>query len=90
MNTEGGKRAPGLKVKTMAIVVEEKISDFRIMPQAEYDAQYKRLGAAPILDSQRHTAVGEPSFVASYQCPNFQTEYRVVKMFPLRDWEIGP
>jgi hypothetical protein len=59
------------------------------MSQADYDARFKRLGAAPILEGQKYTAVGEPIFVASYQCPIHMTEYRVVKMFPLRDWEIG-
>jgi hypothetical protein len=89
MNTGGGVRAPGLKPPAQAKFADEKINDFRIMPQADYDASYKRLGAAPILDGQRYIAVGEPSFVASYQCPIHQTEYRVVKMFKLRDWEIG-
>ncbi len=73
----------------MALSSSEKISDFRIMAQVEYEARYKRLGAAPISEGNKFTAVGEPSFVARYECPIHQTEYRVVKMFPLRDWESG-
>ena len=47
------------------------------------------MGAAPILEGQKYTAVGEPSFVATYECPIHKTEYRVVKIFPLKEWEVG-
>ena len=81
-------KPPPLKNPTQKFT-EEKIKDFTIITQAEYDARFKRLSSAPIIDGQKFTAVGEPSFVASYKCPNLQTEYRVVKMFPMREWEIG-
>jgi hypothetical protein len=38
MNTGEGVRTPGLRPPTQGKMPEEKISDFRIMPQAEYDA----------------------------------------------------
>jgi hypothetical protein len=47
------------------------------------------LEAATILEGQKKSAVGEASFVVSYKCPIHPTEYKVVKMFPLGEWEIG-
>ena len=81
-----GRLAESVGQKAL-VSADESVAEFRVITISEYQQLYKELSSTS--QEERKSDVGEPSVIAKYECPSYPIEYRVVKKFPLLDWEMG-